>query len=349
MISAAVCLCVLAQPGAAPTPHAAPAATAPAATQAAGPYHVTKTFTLGGDGGWDCIEVDPGAGRLYVSRGTRVMVADAQSGKLIGEVESTSGVHDVALAPKLGKGFTSNGKTGDVSVFDLATLRVTATVPAGKNPDAIVFEPVTQRVFCFNAKGDDVTVINAADNTVLGTIALGGNPELTAIDGAGHVFVNIENTSEVLELDAKGMSVAKRVSLAPGEEPTGLAYDGATKHLFAACHNQKMAVVDLDAGKVVATPAIGSGVDGAGFDITGKFAISSNGEGTITVIGTTGDNHFEVLQTLPTARGARTMAIDQHTREIFLPTAEFEAQKQGEKGRPKMKPGTFKIVVVGAS
>lgn len=328
---------------------AQPVAAPPAPGKAAHPaYHVTKTFDIGGEGGWDCIEIDPASHHLYVSRSNRVLVIDARTGVLVGEVKDTSGVHDIALATSLGKGFTSNGKTNDVSVFDLKTLKVEATVKAGKSPDAIIFEPVTQRVFCFNGHGGDATVISATDDTVLGTIALGGKPELAAIDGAGHVFVNLEDKSEVLELDAKAMTIAKRVSLAPGEEPTGLAADPETHRLFAACHNRKMAVVDIESGKVLATPAIGTGVDGAGFDTTGKVAISSNGEGSITVISTEGGNPFEVLQTLPTARGARTMTIDQHTREIFLPTAEFEPQKAGEKGRPKMKPGTFKIVVVGA-
>jgi DNA-binding beta-propeller fold protein YncE len=333
-----------------PQPAASPTAKAPAAVpaQTTGPYHVIRTFDIGGEGGWDLVEIDSEAHRLYVPRSTRVMVIDTETGKVVGEVADTSGVHDVALAPQLGKGFSANGKTDDVSVFDLKTLKTEKTIKAGKNPDAIIFEPTTKRVFVFNGKSNNATVISAADLTVVGTIDVGGKPELAVVDGQGNVFVNVENTSELLRINAKAMTVEKRIALAPGEEPTGLAIDTATHRVFAACGNQKMIVVDTESGKILGTPAIGAGVDGAGFDATGHFALSSNGEGTLTVIGTTGEKPFDVVQTLSTAKGARTMTIDAKTRMIYLPTAEFEPQAAGDKGkRPKMKPGTFKVVVVG--
>ena len=322
-------------------------AQAPAPQAPAAPFKVLTTLELGGDGNWDCVEVDADAHRLYVPRGNRVMVVDTESGKPAGEVADTAGVHDVALAPALGKGFTSNGKSGDVTVFDLKTLKPLGTVKAGKNPDAIIFEPMTGRVFCFNGKSNDATVINAQDLSVAGTVAVGGKPELAAVDGAGNVFVNVEDTSEVLRIDAKTMQVAQRIKLAPGEEPTGLGIDPKAHRLFAACGNGKMAVVDLASGKVVATPAIGKGVDGAGFDPAGSFAFSSNGEGSLTVVNTA-DAAFPVVQTLPTCKGARTMTVDTKARRIYLPAADFEPLPEGSKQKwPKMKPGTFRIVVVG--
>jgi YVTN family beta-propeller protein len=338
---------LLAPPAAAPAATPAPQPATDAAP-AAGPFRVLRTIELGGEGGWDCIEIDAAAHRVYVPHATRVVVVDTETGKAVGEVADTAGVHDVALAPALGKGFTSNGKTDDVTVFDLATLKAVATVKAGKNPDAIIFEPVTKRVFCFNGKGNDATVIGAEDLKVAGTVAVGGKPELAVVDGQGNVWVNVEDTSEVLRIDAKSMTVAQRIPLAPGEEPTGLAIDPAAGLLFAACGNQKMAVVDTKAGKVVATPAIGSSPDGAGFDPVGHFAFASNGEGTLTVVRTDGAKPFEVVQTLPTTKGARTMVVDPKAQRIYLPAADYEAAAEGGKGkRPKMKPGSFKLVVVG--
>ncbi len=317
------------------------------------PFHVIQTFTIGGDGMWDCIEVDPDAHRLYIPRSTHLMVLDTQTGQTVGDIVDTAGVHDVALAPALGKGFTSNGKSDDITVFDLKTLKPIKTIKAGKNPDAIVFEPITKRVFCFNAKGNNVTVVAAEDLTVVGTIELGGNPELTTIDGKGHVFVNVENTSELLRIDAKTMKIEQRIALAPGEEPTGIAIDSTNNRLFCACANNKMVVVDAVTGKILATPAIGGGVDGAGFDEKGKFALSSNGEGTMTVVATSGDKPFEVVQTLVTAKGARTMTVDPKSHLVYMPTADFETPseptKEGAKAkRPKMKLGSFKVIVVGS-
>jgi len=324
--------------------------TAAAVVAANAPYRVLKTFELAGEGGWDLLEIDSAAHRLYVPRSTRVSVMDTDTGKLIGEVSDTAGVHDVAIASSIGKGFTTNGKSNDISVFDLKTLKVEKTISVGKSPDAIIVEPTTKRVFVFNAKSNNASVISTEDMKVVATIELGGNPELTVVDGLGAVFVNLENTSEIVKLNAKTMAVEQRIALAPGEEPTGLAIDQANHLLFSACHNQKMVIVDTNSGKVIATPVIGSGVDGAVFDSARKCAITSNGEGTMTVVSTQGEPPFSVVQNLTTSKGARTMIMDNKTHLIYLPAADFELPAAGEKkGKwPKMKSGTFKILVVGS-
>lgn len=346
---AALAIATLSQPQPAPSAPAAPKASAPAAmpqpAASDGPYALLRTFEVGGEGGWDIVTVDSAAGRLYVPRGTHVMVIDTNTGKVAGDIPGTDGVHGVAVAPELGKGFTSNGKSGDVTVFELATLKVIQTVKAGTNPDAIVFEPKTKRVLCFNGRSSDATVISAESLSPLGAIALGGKPEFAAMAGDGTVFVNLEDKSEVLKLDAEQMKVLERWPLAPGKEPTGLAIDPAHHRLYAACGNEMMVVLDSQTGKVVATPAIGKRPDGAEFDVTAGLAMAPSGEGTLTVIGPTLKDQFGVVQTLKTQRGARTLVLDPKTRLVYLPTADYEAAKEGE--RPKMKPGTFKVLVVG--
>lgn len=336
---------VLAQPTPGAQP-AAPAASAPVA--APGPYRVQTTFSVGGDGSWDYLCLDADGSRLFVPRGTHTMVLDTKTGKTLGDIADTQGVHGVALAADQGKGFTSNGRAGTLTVFDLKEYKTLGTVKVGENPDSILFEPTTQHIFAFNGRSKDASVVDAESLKVVGTIPLGGKPEFSVADGAGKVFVNIEDTSELLRLDAKSMKVEERWKLAPGQEPSGLAFDVPHKHLFAVCSNEKMIVVDSETGKVLATPAIGKGTDGAGFDPAG-FAFSSNGDGTLTVVSTK-DDKFEVAQTLPTAARARTCAVDPKSRRVFLPTAEFEPAppaKAGERpARPAMKPGTFKIVVV---
>jgi YVTN family beta-propeller protein len=284
-----------------------------------------------------------------VPRGSHTMILDTQSGKVLGDIPDTAGVHGVALAPELNKGFTSNGRAGTVTVFDLKTYKVASTVKVGENPDSIAFEPTTRRVFTFNGKSKDSTVIDADNLKVLGTIAIGGKPEFSVVDGAGKLFVNVEDTSEILRIDAKSMKVEERWKIAPGEEPSGLAFDAAHKHLFSVCSNQKMIVLDATSGKVLASRAIGNNTDGAAFDTTGGLALSANGDGTLTVVSAK-DDKFEVVQTLATAPRARTIAIDPKSRRVYLPTAEFEPAKESAKGakpaRPTMKPGTFKVLVV---
>ncbi|MBI1189612.1 MAG: YncE family protein [Tepidisphaera sp.] len=324
---------------------------APAQAAAAGPYHVETRFEVGGEGWWDYVTLDSSGQRLFVPRGTHTMVLDAHSGKTLADLAETDGVHGVALAEGLGKGFTSNGRAGTVTAFDLSNYKPLATIKVGQNPDSILFEPTTKRVFAFNGRSKDASVIDAATQAVVETIPLGGKPEFGVADGKGKIFVNIEDTSELVKIDAASMKVEARWNLAPVQEPSGLAFDAARRRLFSVGSNQKMVEVDADSGKVLASVDIGKGVDGACFDPAG-FACASNGDGTLTVVSAKSDkpDEFKVVQTLDTAARARTCVIDPASRRIFLPTAEFDPAppaKKGERpGRPVMKPGTFKIIVV---
>lgn len=250
----------------------------------AGPsgYHVTKTIKLGGEGGWDYLTVD--GGRVYISRGTHVMVVDADTGALVGDIPNTNGVHGIAIAPDLDKGFISDGRDNNVTIFDVKTLKVLGTAPTGKNPDAIIYDPTSKRVFAFNGSSKDATAIDAGTGSVAGTIALGGKPEFAVADGKGHVFVNIEDTSEIVQFNSEKLAVETRWKITPGEEPSGLAIDRKHRRLFSVCSNKLMVVVNADNGKVITTLPIGAGTDAAGFDPENGFAFSSNGgDGTVTV------------------------------------------------------------------
>ena len=319
-----------------------------AAGQAPGPsgYHVVKSVPVSGEGFWDYLSVDSEARRLYISHGTHVQVMDIDTYTIVGDIPDTQGVHGIALAPELGRGFTSNGRANTVTIFDLKTLKTIGTVNAGTNPDAIVYDGVTKRVFTMNGRSSDATAINAADGTVAGKLDLNGKPEFAVADGKGSIFVNIEDKSELVQFDAQKLSLVNRWPLAPCEEPSGLAMDLNHRRLFAGCHNQMMAVVDADTGKVVATPAIGQGVDANRFDPETNYAFSSNGEGTLTVVHEDSPNEFSVVENVPTKRSARTMALDLKTHSIFLAAADFEPPAPGER-RGKMKPGSFVILVVG--
>ncbi len=229
-------------------------------------YHVVTTYKVGGDGGWDYLTVDPDARRVFISRGTHVMVIDADSGKSVGDIADTPGVHGIALAPELGRGFTSNGREGTVSIFDIKTLATSSKVKVGDNPDAILYDPATKRVFTFNGRSQDSTAVDAASGKVLGTIKLDGKPEFAASDAKGEIFVNIEDKGELVAIDPNKLEVKAKWPLAPCEEPSGLSIDRKNRRLFVGCGNKMMAVVDADSGKVLATPAIGDGVDATTFD-----------------------------------------------------------------------------------
>jgi DNA-binding beta-propeller fold protein YncE len=313
----------------------------------AGPsgYQLVKTVPIPGDGFWDYVGMDSNARRIYISHGTRVQVLDADSFAVVGEIPDTQGVHGIAIAPDLGRGFTSNGRAGTVTIFDPKTLQTTGTVKAGDNPDAIAYEPVSKRVFTFNGKSKDATAINAADGTVVATVPLGGKPEFAAADGKGMIFANIEDTSELVEIDARAPKVLHRWPLKPCESPTGLSMDRNNRRLFAGCDNKMMAVVDADTGKVIATPAIGEGVDATAFDPGTGFALASNGEGTLTVIKQDGHDNYSVVDNVPTKRSARTMGLDLKTHNVVLPAADFLPAKDGER-RGEMKPGSFVLLVV---
>jgi DNA-binding beta-propeller fold protein YncE len=316
-------------------------------------YELKQKHVLGGDGGWDYLTYDPAGKRLFISRATRVMVVDPEKGSVITEIPDTAGVHGIALAQDLGKGFTSNGRDNSVTVFDLKTLKQTNKIKIeGENPDAILYDPASKRVFTFNGRSKNATVIDAGKDAVVATIPLDGKPEFAAADGKGTVFVNIEDKSELTSIDAKAAKVIKSWPLAPCEEPSGLAFDAKHRRLFAGCGNKMMAVVDADSGKVIATPTIGQGVDANGFDPETQLAFSSNGDGTLTVVHEDSPGKFTVVDNAKTQRFARTMALDTNDRDVYLVTAEMEEAppaKEGERPRRTMKPGTFTLLVMSPS
>jgi YVTN family beta-propeller protein len=316
-----------------------------------GNYHLLKKVVLGGEGGWDYLICDSAARRVYISRGTHVMVVDADTYSVVGDIPGTEGVHGIALAPELRRGFTSNGRANTVTIFDLKTLKVLGTAPTGNGPDAIVYDPASKRVFTFNGHSGDATAIDAATGNVAGTIPLGGKPEFAAADGQGHIYNNLEDKSELLQIDSQKLTVTARWPLASGEEPTGLAMDREHRRLFVGCHNQMMAVVDADSGKVLATPAIGQGVDATAFDPVTQLAFSSNGEGTLTVVHEDSPEKFTPVASVSTQRGARTMALDLNTHNIFLVTAEFgpapAPTPEHPHSRPPAIPGSFTLLVFG--
>jgi hypothetical protein len=309
-------------------------------------YHVIKTVPIGGDGGWDYVYVDSDARRVYVSRGTHTMVLDADTYAVVGDIPDTQGVHGVAIASDLGRGFTSNGRTNDVTIFDLKTLKAIGNVKTDGNPDAILYDSVTKRVFTFNGRGKNATAINAADGTVLGTIDLRGKPEFAAADGKGSVYANNEDSSELHHIDAASLKELHHWPLAPCKSPSGLAMDVKNRRLFSVCDEKVMAVVDADTGKVVATPTICDGPDASAFDPSTGYAFASCGDGNLTVIHEDSPDKFTVVENVPTKRSARTMGLDLKTHNIFLPAADFDPPAAGER-RGKMKPGSFVIVVVG--
>jgi YVTN family beta-propeller protein len=304
-------------------------------------YKVITTIKIGGATRWDYAYLDSANHRLYVSHATQTEVIDTTTDKLVGTIPDTKGVHGIAIANDLGKGFTSDGTDNDVTVFDLKTLKVLSKVKTGQNPDAIIYEPVTHRVFTFNGRSSDSTAIDAKTGDVItASIPVGGKPEFAQIDGKGHVYVNIEDKNEIIEIDAKTASISKRYSIAPCDGPSGLAIDPKKLTLYSVCGNNMMIVSNPATGKVLATPAIGTGVDGVAFD--DGYAFSANGgDGTITMI----DDKFQVVATIPSQRGARTIASDEKAHKLYLPAAEFGPAPA--KGRPQAIPDSFQIVVVG--
>jgi DNA-binding beta-propeller fold protein YncE len=316
-----------------------------------GNYHLLKKVVLGGEGFWDYLICDSDTRRVYISRGTHVMVIDADTYAVVGDIPSTDGVHGIALAPELGRGFTSNGRANTVTIFDLKTLKNLGTAPTGEGPDAIVYDPASKRVFTFNGHGGSATAIDAASGTPAGTITLEGKPEFAAADGQGHIYNNLEDKSELLQIDSQKLTITARWPLSPGQSPSGLAIDREHRRLFVGCHNQMMAVVDADSGKVLATPEIGQGVDANAFDPGTQLAFSSNGDGTLTVVHEDSPEKFTPVASVPTQRGARTMALDLKTHNIFLVTAEFgpppAPTPEHPHPRPPAIPGSFTLLVFG--
>jgi DNA-binding beta-propeller fold protein YncE len=313
-----------------------------------GSYHVIRRIPVGGEGGWDYLRVDPDMHRIYISRGTHVMIVDENSGKMIGDIPDTKGVHGVALAPELGKGFTSNGGEASVTVFDLKTLKPLSVIKTtGDNPDSILYDPQTKRVFTFNGRSSNATAIDAVEGKVVGTIALNGKPEEPALDGKGNVFVNIEDKSLILEFDAKTLAVKGTWPLAPCDGPSALAMDAAHHRLFAAC-DKMIAVVDTDSGKVVATPPIGGDPDGNGFDSATGLIFASCREGLVSVIHEDSPDKYTVVGNVTTQFGTRTMTLDPKTHHVFTVTADFKAAAAptAENPRPRPQPidGSFVVL-----
>jgi len=306
-------------------------------------YKIVNKIHLEGDEKWDYLFSDDAAGLLYVSHGNMVQVVDQTKGVMVGKIEGLNGVHGIAIAPALNKGFISTKNDNSVTVFDTKTYKVIQKLEVtGKSPDAILFDAFSQKVFVFNGHSDNVTVLNAETNAIVATIALPGNPEFSATDGKGKIYANLESKSSIVVIDATSFKVENVWPLAPGEEPTGLALDNETHRLFSVCANKLMVVVDAETGKVITTLPTGDKTDGAAFDPSLKCAYSSNGEGTVTVVKELNKDSFAVMENIATQKGAKTIAMNKNTHHIYVPTAAFDTTPGVEK--PKMLPGTFVVL-----
>ena len=321
-----------------------------AAPNPAGPYHVAQTIHLGGPGRWDYPLADPAAKLVYVTRQTHVQVVGMADGKVVADLTGMRGNHGVAIAPEQGRCFVSDGQANAVLVFDTRTFKQLGVVPAGENPDAILYDPASHRVMAFDGRGKDVTVIDPAaepgPKAVVGHIPLDGKPEFAVADGKGRVYVNIEDRDSITQIDSAAMKVLATWKIDGGEGPSGLAIDPVHHHLFSGCDNKVMGIVDSESGKTLGTVPIGEGVDGCGFDPGTGEAFASCGDGTLTVVKEAEAGKFQVEQTVQTKRGARTMTVDPATHTIYLPTAEFAEGAAGQGRRPATKPDSFMLVVV---
>jgi YVTN family beta-propeller protein len=308
---------------------------------------VLNSYPIKSLGGWDYIAVHEPTQRIYVSHTSQVNILNAVTGDSIGVIAGTTGVHGITFADEFNKGFTSNGKLNNAFVFDLKTNTKTAEIKTGENPDAIFYDAFSKKVYTCNGKSKDVTVINPADNSVVATIPVGGKPETAVSDNAGNIYVNIEDKSEIVVIDTKTFTVTKHWSIAPGEEPTGLAIDTKVKKLFAGCGNKKLVIVNYTNGRVENTLTIGDGCDGVAYDSKLKQVYASNGQdGTMTVITGNAAGEYKVTGTVPTKKSARTLTVDETTHKVYLPAAETEPNSEPGK-RAKLIPGTFQILVVG--
>lgn len=318
-------------------------------TPPTGAYHVVKRIAAGGDGGWDYLAVDTASHRLYISRATHVMVIDTDRDSVVGDIGDTPGVHGIAIADVIGRGFISNGRDSSVTVFDLKTLAPVARVRStGRNPDAILYEPSTRRVFAFNGGSSSATAIDAVTNQIVGTVALGGRPEFAQADGTGRVFVNLEDKSELVAFDARGLTVQSRHPLAPCEEPNGMALDQRATRLYIGCANKRMAVVDARTGHVVTTVPAGDNIDATAFDPATRLAFASAGDGTLTVVATAA--RTPAPATVTTGPRGKTMALDPRTHRVYVPVAQYgptpAPTAEQPRPRPAMVPGSFTVLVL---
>jgi DNA-binding beta-propeller fold protein YncE len=295
-------------------------------------YKVVKKIPVAGEGSWDYLTVDSDAHRLYVSHGTQVEVIDLDAGKVAGQIPDTAGVHGIALAPGFGRGYTSNGKSNNSTMFDTKTLKILGQVPTGSKPDAIIYDPASKRVFTFNGDGKSATAINAADGKVVGTVDLGGGPEFAAADGAGKIFVNLEEENMTVAFDSQQLKVLNKWPLDPCKTPTAMAMDRKNRRLFIGCRSRVAAIVNADTGKVIQTLPIGDHVDAAAFDSEEGLVFFSNGDGTINVLHQDSPDQYTAIDTIQTAPRAKTMTFDPVTKRLYLSTVEA---------------GQFEILVVG--
>lgn len=307
---------------------------------------VLKTFHIASAGGWDYIQISPVTNWLYVSHSSQVNILDKSTGDSVGVIQNTNGVHGIAFDPIHKLGFTSNGRSNTVTVFDAGTNAVLREIAVGKNPDAIAYEPFSKTIITCNSRSNDLSVIDPVTFEVIHTITLDGRPETAVSDDAGHFYINLEDKSAISILDTRSFKITNTWSLAPGEGPAGLAMDKKTHRLFAGC-DKLLVIMNAETGKITDTKVIGEGCDGVAFDDGLKTIYTSNGEGNISVIKEKSKDQFSAEGNVETKRGARTIVCDENTHLLYLPFSDYETQAPGEKGRPKMKPGTFGVIVAG--
>jgi DNA-binding beta-propeller fold protein YncE len=314
-------------------------------------YKLLHSIPVPGDAGWDYILADAASRKLFVSHGSHVQVIDLDSEKIVGDIPDTPGVHGIAIAEREGKGFITAGKAARVDIFDLATLAKTGSIPAGANPDAITYDPDSNRVLAFNGHSKDVTVIDAHENSAQGLIRLNGKPEAGVADGHGHVFVNLEDLNEIAELDPRALKVVRHFKIAGCDSPSGLAIDQKNRRLYAGCENKVMAVVDSHSARTLAVVPIGEGVDACDFDPATGYAFASTGDGHLTIIRETSPGKFAVVQTVNTQPSARTMSLDKKTHRAYLPAAQMGTPPAPSAANPHPRPpmivGSFVVLVVG--
>jgi DNA-binding beta-propeller fold protein YncE len=316
------------------------------AAQPSGPYAITHTFAVGGDGSWDYVVPDPPNHRLFVGRQDRVMVIDENDGKLLGEVTGIKGAHGTAIAASSGHGFATSGNDQSVVMFDLKTFKTLSRIPAAEDADAVIYDAASNRVFTFNGDAHSSTVIDPVAGTRITNLDLGGKPEYGASAGDGKVYANLTDTNEVVEIDAKNATVTRRWPTTGCKNPVSMAIDTRHHRVFSGCRSGVMAISDYESGKIVATAPIGTGVDGAGYDAASGDAFASAADGTLTVIHQDTPDTYRVIQTLPTAVGSRNMGLDPSNHKIFLVSAKFGPPPAGGRGRPPMLPDTFSVLVV---
>jgi len=317
-----------------------------AALQSSNPYRIAQTFPLGGDGGWDYIVPDPPNHRIYIGRANRVMVVDEQTGKLVGTVTDINGAHGTAIATSTGHGFATSGNDGSVVMFDLTSFKALKKIPAAEDADAIIYDAASKRVFTFNGDAHSSTVIDPAQGTIVTNIPLNGKPEYGASAGDGRVYANLTDTSEVVEIDAESATVSRRWPTAPCKQPVSMAIDTAHHRLFSGCRSGVMAISDYQAGTLVTTVPIGTGVDGAGYDATSADAFASNADGTLTVIHQDSPDHYSVTQTLQTSQGSRNMGLDPTNHRIYVAAAKFGPPPANGRGRLPVLPDSFSLLVI---